>query len=192
MQLGRMTTSPDDNPPAAVNFGTMLPPATRAVSVTAGGEFTHVVLSNRVPAMGPVGNLLAFGHNQHGQLGVNLDDRELRPTPVEIDVSRIGISGPGISAGNEHACASTVGDNGVWCWGRGAAGRLGDGNTNTRKAPVEIATNLRPLEMLSLGSESSCALGVARVLNCWGEAGSYQLGNNSTMDRDEPVRVSGF
>jgi alpha-tubulin suppressor-like RCC1 family protein len=53
-----------------------------------------------------------------------------------------GVSFTGISAGFAHTCAVATDGQG-WCWGYNEGGRLGDGTTQDRNAPVKVIQLLR-------------------------------------------------
>lgn len=100
-----------------------------------------------------------------------------------------------ISLGVEHGCALTAGA--VKCWGRGADGRLGQGDDEriggvggqmgADLPPVALGTG-RTATAVTAGGAFSCALLDDGRVKCWGDAGAGVLGNASTTaDRgDDP------
>ena len=97
-----------------------------------------------------------------------------------------------ISSGNYHTCLIMT-DGGMWCWGRGDAGQLGNGGnlvTNLAPVPVTGFTATDPqVSVLSAGGFHTCALRVDGTLWCWGAGGAGQLGNNNTASQQTPVQV---
>jgi len=92
-----------------------------------------------------------------------------------------------ISAGWAHACALT-GTGKVRCWGYNEFGQVGDGTTENRNAPVEVAGLPEGITAVSAGFTHSCALTAAGGVKCWGNNEFGQLGNG-TVEKDSPVPV---
>lgn len=81
-----------------------------------------------------------------------------------------------ISLGDDHTCA--VNDAGaLFCWGLNTSGRLGDGSTTTRTAPVQIFAS--GVDSIHAGGEFTCALRSGERW-CWGSNTSAALGNGTT------------
>jgi len=95
------------------------------VQIAAGALHTCVVKSD--------GSAWCWGYNLYGRLGDNSTTD--RHTPVHVSGMSSGVSQ--ISAGAEHTCA-VKSDGSAWCWGYNQDGRLGDGTTTARHAPVVI------------------------------------------------------
>ena len=99
-----------------------------------------------------------------------------------------------IAEGGTHTCVVNS-DAGVYCWGLGASGQLGNDGTANVDHPVRVVsadgsgTNLGNIIQVSSGLEHTCALTSAGKVKCWGEADQGQLGNNATADKDAPVDV---
>jgi alpha-tubulin suppressor-like RCC1 family protein len=93
-----------------------------------------------------------------------------------------------LSVGTSHSCAVTN-TNGLKCWGNGSYGRLGDGTTNQRSAPVEIFPSGSGVIAVSLGDVSTCALFSGGSVQCWGRNYSGQLGTGGTTDSLSPTPV---
>lgn len=75
------------------------------------------------------------------------------------------------------------------CWGYGGNGALGDGNTLSRSAPVEVSGDFVTVEA---GYGHVCGLTAAGGVRCWGENASGQLGDGTTVDSPVPRNVSGL
>jgi prepilin-type N-terminal cleavage/methylation domain-containing protein len=101
-----------------------------------------------------------------------------------------------IAAGDEHTCA-TLSDNSVRCWGQGARGRLGTGNTTILyAAPSSSIANLENVTGLTAGFAHTCALTSGGSIRCWGAASHARLGDGRTWttsnsaNQHTPVAVS--
>src|SRR5690606_11302419 len=110
----------DDETPAGA--GTVDLGDQTAVTITAGGSTTCVITAT--------GAVRCWGRNDSGQLGLgstgNIGDDETPDAVGAVDLG--GTRAIAISAGNAHVCA-VLETGSVRCWGAGANGRLGYGNT---------------------------------------------------------------
>ncbi|MBK7585378.1 MAG: hypothetical protein IPI67_34955 [Myxococcales bacterium] len=97
-----------------------------------------------------------------------------------------------ISVGQEHACAID-GSGTVWCWGRNDYGQLGDGSNAPSPEPKAVP-GLPVLDTVVVGSTHSCAYTSPDTdpvqLFCWGQNDYGQLGDGSTNDQMNPVKVT--
>jgi alpha-tubulin suppressor-like RCC1 family protein len=98
--------------------------------------------------VGTAANIACWGSNANGQLG---HGNELDPTcgssqtacnanPIFVQASDAGVPIRGvtqITLGESFVCALKD-DGTVWCWGEGANGRLGGGDTNDSPFPVKV------------------------------------------------------
>jgi hypothetical protein len=87
-----------------------------------------------------------------------------------------------LSLGNLHTCALVVPANGtaptggkVACWGRNAAGELGNETTKDSVAPVQVA-DLLGVTTIAAGERHGCAIASGK-LSCWGSNEFGQLGS---------------
>jgi alpha-tubulin suppressor-like RCC1 family protein len=81
------------------------------------------------------------------------------------------------------------------CWGDNSVGQLGNGTTINSAAPVVIAGGLN-IYPLSASAFHACGVGAGINANttttyCWGDNGSGQLGNGTTISSATPVAVAG-
>jgi alpha-tubulin suppressor-like RCC1 family protein len=88
-------------------------------------------------ALQNTGNVYCWGSNYYGQLGINSTTRSTDPALV-ANLSNAWQ----LAVGKYHACAMVpsedLDDPGILCWGLNGDGQLGDGNYETRLAPVEV------------------------------------------------------
>ncbi len=136
------------------------------IKATAGDGFTVAKTSDET--------LYAWGDNFWGQLGIDAIGNQDEPTPVD------GGSGgwSDIATGWAHVVA--LKSNGeIWSWGYNAYGRLGDGSTETRRAPVQEATHATDWKSIACGNSWSFAIKNDNTLYAWGENTYGQLGAGS-------------
>jgi alpha-tubulin suppressor-like RCC1 family protein/serine/threonine protein kinase len=96
---------------------------------------------------------------------------------------------PGIvSAGGRHSCALI--DSKAYCWGSNDRGQLGDGEGESRDAPVPVVGDLT-FSQLTTGVGHTCGVTRGGEAYCWGANDRGQLGDATTTARSAPVRVAG-
>jgi hypothetical protein len=93
-----------------------------------------------------------------------------------------------IAASNNAVCAIRV-DGTIWCWGSNQFGETGPGIAigGSSSTPVQL-TALGGATQIAAGAYHFCAV-AASVVWCWGRNDSGQLGNNTTTNSTNPVRV---
>ncbi|MEW6523474.1 MAG: carboxypeptidase regulatory-like domain-containing protein [Bacillota bacterium] len=92
-----------------------------------------------------------------------------------------------LAAGKYHSLALRA-DGTVWAWGSNGAGRLGDGTTTDRPAPVQVR-DLADVVAVAAGTSHSLALRADGTVWAWGSNYFGQLGDGTTTDRHTPVQV---
>ena len=174
---GNTDTVGDDETPASagpVNLG----PGRTAKAISAGDHHTCAILDN--------GGVRCWGYGRAGRLGYgntsNVGDKRAPSSVGAVDLGP-GRTATAISAGGAHTCA--ILDNGsVLCWGYGAQGQLGHGNTRNvgdRQAPgsigpVDLGAG-RTAKAISAGAAFTCAILDDGSVLCWGFGGFGQLGH---------------
>lgn len=143
--------------------------------------------------------LKCWGRNLDGQLGVG-HTRDVGDAAHEIG-DRLRITDLGrdrralqVAGGSRHTCA-LLDDRTVKCWGDGASGKLGSGDTEDRgdeggemgnTLPVVDLGGARALQ-LAAGSTHTCALLEGGIVKCWGLNTQGQLGLGDVLARgDQP------
>ena len=96
-----------------------------------------------------------------------------------------------VGTGYAHTCALTV-SGGVKCWGNNTYGQLGDGTTQERLTPMDVAGLKSGVQAIATGSYHSCALTTSGGVKCWGKNDGGQLGDGTTQRRRAPVDVVGL
>jgi alpha-tubulin suppressor-like RCC1 family protein len=72
-----------------------------------------------------------------------------------------------VAVGGYDACALLVTKR-LECWGSGAQGQLGDGNTSSSDRPVSV-DGLSAVVSLTVGFGHDCAIESGDILWCWGD-----------------------
>lgn len=113
----------------------------------------------------------------------------LAATPQASVPTAVGIEdGVALAVGTDHVCVARR-DGSVWCWGANRDGAVGDGTTEPRGAPVEVAGVGGIVEIVA-GGHQTCARDDAGAVWCWGHAGA--VGHPRVKDARRPGRVEGL
>ncbi|MGE5230813.1 MAG: Ig-like domain-containing protein [Deltaproteobacteria bacterium] len=95
-----------------------------------------------------------------------------------------------VSAGQDFSCGVTPIKT-VFCWGRNAAGALGNGTTSNSTTPVPVTMPPGVLfDSVSAGQDHACGLATTGAVFCWGGNAFGQLGNGGTSPQTTPTLVS--
>ncbi len=148
------------------------------LSVEVGGAHTCGVTS--------LGIAYCWGLPGDGQIGTGLTGNQPWPTPDSV---RGGHEFRELSAGDSHTCGATPGGK-AYCWGAGAFGELGHGQTSSSPTPVEVSGD-HLFFKISAGYEHTCALNIDGDAFCWGAGGDGRLGNGGVSSSNVPVAVVG-
>lgn len=143
-----------------------------------------------------------WGNNFYGQLGLGDttargdDPGEMGTNLPAVNVGA-GKTSVGISVAGNHTCA-ILNDRSVKCWGNGADGRLGSGDTLARgDAAGEMGDSL-PVVNLGTGKTATaistnvhtCVVLNDGTVKCWGYNSNGQLGLGDTLTRgDGPAEM---
>ncbi len=155
----------------------------KATAIASGLAHTCAILDN--------GRVRCWGFGGDGRLGYgtadSIGDTELPSTvgPVDLGPGRTAVA---IAAGDNHTCA--ILDNGtVRCWGNGALGRLGYGNT-TDIGDTESPASVGPVDLglgrtavaISAGAAETCVVLDNGRIRCWGDGDDGRLGYGNLDD----------
>ena len=164
---------------------TLVPGSVQFVSLTGG--------SSHICGLTAAGIAYCWGAGGFGQLGTGAQVAESVPTRVATPLAFTHIA-----AGGSHTCAvTTTGE--VYCWGSNTDFELGsttsdscNGNSTytivCSKTPVAVP-GLPKVMDVAVGQQHSCALTVDGAVYCWGNGERGQLGQGSTSNSVEPVRM---
>ena len=146
-----------------------------------------------------------WGYNANGQLGqgdiANRGDApgEMGDTLPRDPARHRPHRDRQLTAGNYHTCA-LLDDASVKCWGYGATGRLGLGNTSSRgdnanemgdSLPAVSLGTGRTATAVSGGDKHTCALLDDRTVKCWGTNTNGQLGLGDVNHRGDAAGEMG-
>ncbi len=125
--------------------------------------------------------------------GLNLGDVTITATAGGVNgTAAIGarLRFNSLSAGQDFTCGVTPLGN-AFCWGRNAAGALGNGTTTNRTTPGAVTMPAGVLfDSISAGQDHACAISTSGNLYCWGGNASGQLGTGNTSPQTTPALVS--
>jgi alpha-tubulin suppressor-like RCC1 family protein len=150
----------------------VLPAGRRATAVTAGFSHALALLDN--------GDVLAWGFNDNGQLG--LGDIQPRTTPTKVTLPRPAVA---VAAGRGFSVVA-LDDGRVFTWGSNTIGQLGDGAREASVSPVQ-ATGLTGIVAVAAGTAHALALGSDGRVWAWGANASGQVGDGSFKAALVPV-----
>ena len=161
------------------------------VPVTVGGGLTGAtgvaIRGGHTCAIVAGGEVRCWGWGFEGQLGKGTSPPLAGPNPATAQ----GLSGAvALAAGEDHTCA-VLSDGEARCWGQNTFGKVGDGTTTNRFAPVPVS-GLSGVIAIGAGEDHSCAIVAGGEVRCWGWNASGQLGDFTTVDRATPVPVPGI
>lgn len=150
------------------------------------------------------GSLKCWGWNGNGQLGLG-STAAVGDSSLEVGGANAFVNlGTGrtvtkFSTGASHACA-ILDNNTLKCWGNGANGRLGYGNTTSKGdnanemgdnlLPVDLGTGRYATSVVAAGSHT-CALLDNASVKCWGSGASGKLGKGSTASLGDNANEMG-
>jgi alpha-tubulin suppressor-like RCC1 family protein len=169
-------------PSGSINYIPTAQPVTgvvNAIEIAAGGKHSCAMLVD--------GTIRCWGSNIYGQHGDG--------TTANVGITSVaGIGGTflgrGIAAGNQFPCARR-GTGAVACWGAGTQGQLGNSASASSSNPVAV-TGITTAVGLSAGSSAhECAIDAGGLAKCWGDNSRGQLGDGTTIRRNQPVAVFG-
>jgi alpha-tubulin suppressor-like RCC1 family protein len=163
-------------------------------------------------ALAEDGTVYTWGHNSYGELGI--DETGHRNTPVQVfsgeysggSYTYLGEDPDNkitsIALGWMHSCATDA-DGMVYTWGLNVNGQLGIDNTDNQWTPVKVLmgeydgttylgdNSTNRITSVSLGYSHSVALASDATVYTWGHNGYGQLGDNTTSQRNTPIKVHG-
>lgn len=137
------------------------------------GEFHTCGIRNDTTAV-------CWGWNTAGELGANLPFGAMTSVPSQTwQAGRF----TEVAAGVRHTCAIGA-DRRVYCWGRNAAGEIGQDPFISISVPAPVA-GADNYTAISTGNTHTCGISNERAY-CWGSL----LGNGTTSSSKTPVLVS--
>uniref|UniRef100_A0A4W3IY26 Probable E3 ubiquitin-protein ligase HERC3 n=1 Tax=Callorhinchus milii TaxID=7868 RepID=A0A4W3IY26_CALMI len=153
---------------------------TRVIQVACGKDHSLALCKD--------GQLIAWGQNAHGQLGLGTKDAS--HTSPQCLKSMAGIPIAQIAAGGAHSFALSV-SGAVFGWGRNDRGQLGLGDTEDRHSPTYVKQlEHKKIVYISCGEEHTATLTKDGSVFTFGAGSLGQLGHNTTRDEIKPRLVA--
>jgi len=135
-------------------------------------------------ALDAAGTDYCWGREANGCLGRDGSPGDpAAPSPVVPSTAFVAIA-----AGGAHTCALTASGHAL-CWGAGAYGQLGAGDTVNRNTPTQAFGDFG-WNAVTAGTLHTCALTASGVADCWGANGSGQLGDSTLVNHSTPTTVA--
>ena len=159
------------------------------LQVTSGATFTSVSAGGST-SCGLVsgGAARCWGRGNDGQLGNGGNSNTV--APVSVNATADGLALSAISVGNTHTCVLDVARS-VFCFGSNGSGQLGTGNTTGLWAPTTKVAGGHSFDLVSAGTDFTCALATDGAAWCWGSGSAGQLGHGASTSSQHPVVVAG-
>jgi alpha-tubulin suppressor-like RCC1 family protein len=180
-QLGNNGNAASSVPAAVDRSGVLLGKTVIAISA---GPFHNLALCSD-------GALVAWGYNNHGQLGTGDKVTARAPVLVKPVGALAGKQVVAVAAGTYQSFALCA-DGSVAAWGYNDEGELGDGTNSGSLVPVAVALSGRKVASISAGQYHILALCTDGTVLAWGYNQRGQLGNGTTIDGNVPVAIGGF
>jgi alpha-tubulin suppressor-like RCC1 family protein len=180
-QLGNGQVTPDAGSatPVAVQG---LPGPVNAIAV--GDSFSCAIVGSDANS-----TVWCWGDNSAGQLGNGDPSVTVSATAVRVQ----GVKGAAtLVCGAGHACIGNDYTGGVWCWGKGGSGQLGNDDTSNAFAAVQVSGIGSFPQSLAAGGFHTCAILSSPNVVCWGANDFGQLGNGGTAQEQVPTPVMGI
>ncbi len=147
-------------------------------AIAAGSDHSLALLKDRT--------VMAWGLNDHSQLGIGIGSPSTQSIPVPVhDLKNV----KAIAGGSLHSLA-LLEDGTVMAWGDNSYGQLGDGTNTSRATPVQVM-GLQKVKAITGGNFHSLALLEDGTVMAWGDNAYGQLGDGTnTRRRPVPLRVT--
>jgi alpha-tubulin suppressor-like RCC1 family protein len=165
-------------------------PITDAISLGLGENYSCAVRADHtVWCWGENGNC-----DNGGQLGIGNTDSQSTANQVirESDGEPLSDITEVFGSFCQTCAIDTAG--GVWCWGSGEGGWLGDGTFDSHAAAIPVldapmGSPITGAVSLTMGAAHACIRMPDDTLSCWGINDDGQLGDGTTDDHQVPTLV---
>ncbi|MHB8796431.1 MAG: RCC1 domain-containing protein, partial [Candidatus Nanopelagicales bacterium] len=175
-QIGDTTATERDFPVAVTGTVT----ATTPSMISSGASHSCAVATD--------GSAQCWGLGTSGQLGNSAS----ATSTTSVTVVGLPSTATSITGGGAFTCAATSAGTG-YCWGLGTSGQLGNTLATTTNSAVAVYTggvlSGKSISKISAGSINVCAVTSDGGGYCWGAGTSGALGNQTTVQANEPGAV---
>ena len=162
---------------------------------SSGGGFLGQISAGSIHTCGLTssGGVLCWGYGPDGRIGEGQSSSPFRPVAV-VDENNGPLSSIVQVSVSGASCALDA-EGGVYCWGAGTHGRLGNGGTVNKYSAVAVLAAdgdsglLSDIVQISVNGDHACALTSRGGVVCWGKGDVGQLGNGDVVDKNHPVTV---
>lgn len=168
---------PESDPRCHRPVPTLVSGGHRFSQVVAGGDFSC--------GLDTLGAIYCWGVNNMGQLGSDTPAYapDCHPNYYRCSSTPLRIPAPeaftAVSGSGFHACGVTQ-SGGIYCWGAGNQGELGNGDDVSDYPVGVIAPAGVSFSTVHAAWSSTCALSTAGKLYCWGDNRDGQVGASTS------------
>lgn len=131
------------------------------------------------------GDVVCWGQNDNGQLGVDGGDRKSPSKVKDLPPAKR------VAVADGFSCAVTrVGE--VWCWGSNLSGQLGLATLSDANFAAQPVPGVARAVDVVAAAGHACARAEDGEAMCWGRANRGQLGTGTVADVAAPAPVQGL
>ncbi|EGC30154.1 hypothetical protein DICPUDRAFT_95807 [Dictyostelium purpureum] len=135
--------------------------------------------------------LMLFGKNSHGQLGTEIEGKEViynQDNYTSVPMPLMGYTVKKVSCGVQHTGFITT-EGKVFTFGNGSFGKLGIGHTEDVRTPEEVYS-LYGVVDIECGNDHTIVLDREKRVFTWGSASLGRLGLGKTSSQLKPANVN--
>ena len=154
------------------------------------GRDTITGIQDGFVAINASGELMSWGRDWYGTLGINKPDGTRYSSPVKIGSANNWAT---VSDGSNIrlGAINTAGE--LYTWGRGEFGELGHNNRTQKSAPIQVGSDTN-WHRLSMTEYAAMATKTDGTLWAWGRNNFGQLGQNTRQEdwgKSSPIQIPG-
>jgi len=174
-----------DNQFGAIGLGTPSPSVKQPTLVPGLGDVERIWAGGTIScARRAGGELLCWGANQSGQLGIDTGGSPvLSPTTMPWADGLLELS-----LGGLHSCGRFA-DGTTRCWGDNESGELGIEGVASASSPTAVPELPEVAAVVAGWGNRTCATSLLGDTWCWGSNGYGQLGDGTTENQPTPTPI---